>query len=1259
MLSFLLEKFIRRLCGRWLRDFSAENLSISLGGSIEFTDVWLDTSELSKMLLPFEPVMAHAMRLRLELPISLTGTLLLYVDDVDLLLRSQDYDVDPEAARRAVEIAVNLYWANYMRPPAPAKGGDDIGALADAGALADTIAALLRSARVVVRRLHVRVESALPRAALGDGAGEQCAAGLVVARMDVGDVEDEGEAPADSPKPEGPETHVSKTCAFVGVAIYCGPNRNPAPDVPIANGTNVAEERAARLKALAAVRRGWAKDSTSAAEFDVEGVTKTTAPVSATSVSSYFGSNAKAVEAKRLRAADAQAKLRAAALGAANRAAGGGDVVVSALRLAITGRFTLELHTAILEQTPLISTDCRLADRRPPRQRAAAARTRPWIRDCAVTIEASRFDVTLNPSLCGFALDACDRLSHAHRRRQDSARRSFRQESLQPRASFDIDESEDCNSEDCNDGGNAWAATMGRDADAKRRGKLVARELWACCAGAVHCDIASLARTRPLRQETSAGKWRRWFQEWRSAAKYVAVRKLLQRHVRCGVFRDDASGEAYYELGESSCVTRRGKFYVHPVELSEDEVDKAWGVVLDAVRPATYQFKPQESSQDAALSSWREMTRSRKQRRSQGEPSSPEAASRPPRSGLFSSMAAPDGEAASTVTEPRAMEPRLALALYATQLRMDAVLPASKAAALRAIAARHVACRKAAVVERKAKAAKGGATVLVAPLGISGLPSSSSWIGKAGGRDVRVDVAILAAHDDPRPARSAAANVDGSCATWRHSTWREVSAPAHGGVCEFRVVDVSVEGAYERVLGVALRDVDDLVASSSKTGSSKVFAFELDLHLEEPTAHDYFNYSAPAAAKTGQRLRLAVAVAAAEADLTRARKSLDYFLDQSEASPQGKKGPIQQEEAATKAVLAFALDDVKLAMEAVDGKGAAKTVVKVEAERLEACSSTIRVRGAEAHAPGATGEGCVFASLARLWSAALAQPSGAGNVWSATGCRVESDFVGAPTSPTASLVATRLAANDPVVSGGGWKTAVVAPNGTIFKAIFKLPAHPNGAMDYANGKTLTPPQRLASRASAAAMPALGSDALGGVYSLGSRLALEVKRCEPCAQLGFVAPLYAIRVRDVGAHASADASRRDVVFNVPGFLPLAERPRADSMTTRQAADVRARAAPLPPTPAQKAAEPVSRQRAPQAPSPPETPLAPPQAPTPTPSPPIAPVAPPAPVVVPARVGVPEPAPKPAPAPAPEPATKRAKVADHKPVDATCKFACAIL
>jgi len=100
MLSYLLEKFVRRLCGRWLRGFSADNLSVSLGGTVQFDDLWLNTSELQKMLLPYEPVVAHAGRLKLELPLALGGAVRLTVEDVDVYLRAASTPSTPRPRGR-------------------------------------------------------------------------------------------------------------------------------------------------------------------------------------------------------------------------------------------------------------------------------------------------------------------------------------------------------------------------------------------------------------------------------------------------------------------------------------------------------------------------------------------------------------------------------------------------------------------------------------------------------------------------------------------------------------------------------------------------------------------------------------------------------------------------------------------------------------------------------------------------------------------------------------------------------------------------------------------------------------------------------------------------------------------------------------------------------------------------------------------------------------------------------------------------------
>ena len=67
MLSQLIERFVKRLCGRWLRGFDGSQVNVSLGGTVTLEDLDLKTEELRALLLPYEPVSASVRRLRLEI----------------------------------------------------------------------------------------------------------------------------------------------------------------------------------------------------------------------------------------------------------------------------------------------------------------------------------------------------------------------------------------------------------------------------------------------------------------------------------------------------------------------------------------------------------------------------------------------------------------------------------------------------------------------------------------------------------------------------------------------------------------------------------------------------------------------------------------------------------------------------------------------------------------------------------------------------------------------------------------------------------------------------------------------------------------------------------------------------------------------------------------------------------------------------------------------------------------------------------------
>ena len=232
MLSQLIERFIKRLCGRWLRGFDGSQVNVSLGGTVTLEDLDLKTEELRALLLPYEPVSASVRRLRLEID-PLSSSLRVDVENVDVALTARSA-FDAADARDAVERAVHLYFTTYLRPPKQSNTND-----AGAAALRD----LLKSSELTLRRLHVRVTQCLPLRSLGDGRGQPVRAGVFLERLDV------RSAPGD----------LHKRITIVGLAAYCaaGP-----PKAVFARGLTVeaggAADAAARAReaARAAGRRG-------------------------------------------------------------------------------------------------------------------------------------------------------------------------------------------------------------------------------------------------------------------------------------------------------------------------------------------------------------------------------------------------------------------------------------------------------------------------------------------------------------------------------------------------------------------------------------------------------------------------------------------------------------------------------------------------------------------------------------------------------------------------------------------------------------------------------------------------------------------------------------------------------------------------------------------------------------------------------------------------------------------------------------------
>uniref|UniRef100_A0A7S3K2Q0 Chorein N-terminal domain-containing protein n=1 Tax=Aureoumbra lagunensis TaxID=44058 RepID=A0A7S3K2Q0_9STRA len=902
MLTYLLEKFVRRLCGRWLRKFSSDQVNITMGGRMEFSDLWLETEELKKMILPFDIIGAHAAELIIDVPLSSSGTLYIRICDVDMYAKATNYEiVEAEAARRALEIAINLYWTNYLRAP---QGAD---ATSEPAALAETIASVVKSAKIEINRIHVRLASTSPRFALADNQGFAIQWGFIIESICIS---------SDSQKEEDPEHEhhrVYKDVDVKNIRLYCRPFHESQED----NNNNI-EQAIAEQKIYAMRDEIWQESISTARR-------------------GWFSAATESEKKKKL---------------IMKKIINGEQISIKSMH--INAEASLEAIADAIREIPAISSCVTIA--------AMPEFSLPWLAEFSLDIHTHSVHGSISSLFVSVLLDAQRRLERSHAARQDVACRVLgRGRIIGPTAAsakglpqrpkrLSSLGSESSSSSSSSLSSNPGEQELFVDDDESehvedpRTPELeleqqqntfssipvgISRRLWAKARAAFFRDSFHKQR---------AQIWRRWFREWVIAGRYVAVRKLLAPHLRCGVFRSE--GEAYYELNETCCVTRGGKFYVHPAQLSHSERVSAQELLANTTQ--NYLCDESQAMRESVIST--------------------------------------GGKSSKRV------DPRTAVALYAEQLYLDAILPANIAAALRAIARRHTrASKDSSALAFARKYALEKPCLVFAPIAGENLPISYVM-----SSELRVDVELLA--DDEtiiasgrcehassdgfrfKPSRLAskaqhipAWNADDECPI---DSFLELPLLSTQTQCSLRIKLIDRGGPFESVVAISKRPYPRIELDinrpwiqlhdsserqscwSSISGKPK----PLDLRLQLESSDD---------PNTCFCLEVAASYCLGR-DAPVARKSLQSMLIDRRAE-QKRNGTRPRQRLTTLNSVKFQVTDISLALD--DHLQFKASSVQGESAR------GIHLSAAPVHAPAGTGEGSVLAAVSRFLLRLFSSPA--------------------------------------------------------------------------------------------------------------------------------------------------------------------------------------------------------------------------------------------------------------------------------------------
>ena len=117
MLSSLAEGLIQRLCGRYLKNFSSDNVSVSVGGTISLKNVQLKVEELVTFQLPFKPALGFIGSLHADLPIVIGGNFNIRISDVLIVLERNSEDVmkDPAIVHKALQMWIGAFYFSFAQ----------------------------------------------------------------------------------------------------------------------------------------------------------------------------------------------------------------------------------------------------------------------------------------------------------------------------------------------------------------------------------------------------------------------------------------------------------------------------------------------------------------------------------------------------------------------------------------------------------------------------------------------------------------------------------------------------------------------------------------------------------------------------------------------------------------------------------------------------------------------------------------------------------------------------------------------------------------------------------------------------------------------------------------------------------------------------------------------------------------------------------------------------------------------------------------
>lgn len=179
MLSSLAESLIQRLCGRYLKNFSSDNVSVSVAGTVSLKNVQLKVEEFVTFQLPFKPALGFIGSLHADLPLVPGGNFDIRISDVLIVLERNSEEVlkDPSIVHKALQMWIGAFYFSFAQLET-VKDGISSSDIEYGMRLFDRLV-------VSINNVHIRVEDVYTAHIQPPIGRESICLGLVIGQLDL------------------------------------------------------------------------------------------------------------------------------------------------------------------------------------------------------------------------------------------------------------------------------------------------------------------------------------------------------------------------------------------------------------------------------------------------------------------------------------------------------------------------------------------------------------------------------------------------------------------------------------------------------------------------------------------------------------------------------------------------------------------------------------------------------------------------------------------------------------------------------------------------------------------------------------------------------------------------------------------------------------------------------------------------------------------------------------------------------------------